>query len=211
MIRLYAIPYSTNVERVALALAHKGIEAEPVMLDPSDRSPVIELSGQDLVPVIEHAGRVVADSAVIMEYLEEMQPDPPLYPRDPARATEMRVFIDWFNRVWKGPPNEIADALDSGSPDDARIEDLGRAMTLALDWFESLLDGRDYLFGDEVSAADFVAFPFLKYAVAIDSADDETFHQVLNRYQPLGESHHRLAAWIERLDALPRTPGIWPG
>jgi glutathione S-transferase len=208
VIRLYAIPYSTNVERVALALAHKGLEAEPVMLDPGDRSPVVELSGQDLVPVIDHDGRVIADSAVILEYLEELQPDPPLYPRDPARATEMRVFIDWFNRVWKGPPNEIADALDSGSADSQRIEDLGRAMTLALAWFESLLAGRDHLFGDQVSAADFVAFPFLKYAVAIDPSDDETFHQVLNRYQPLGDDHPRLRAWVDRIDALPRTPGI---
>jgi glutathione S-transferase len=208
VIRLYAIPYSTNVERVALALAHKGIDAEPVMLDPADRSRVVELSGQDLVPVIDHDGRVIADSAVILEYLEELQPDPPLYPRDPARATEMRVFIDWFNRVWKGPPNEIADALDSGSADPQRIEDLGRAMTLALDWFESLLDGREHLFGGEVSAADFVAFPFLKYAVTIDPSDDETFHQVLNRYQPLGDDHPRLRAWVERIDALPRTPGI---
>jgi glutathione S-transferase len=208
VIRLYAIPYSTNVERVALALAHKGLEAEAVMLDPADRSPVIELSGQELVPVIEHDGRVIADSTVILEYLEELRPEPRLYPADPARGTEMRVFIDWFNRVWKGPPNEIADALDSGSPDRARIDDLGRAMTLALDWFESLLDGRDFLFGDQVSAADFVAFPFLKYAQAIDPSDDETFHLVLNRYQPLGDSHDRLRAWIGRIDGLPRTPAV---
>jgi glutathione S-transferase len=168
---------------------------------------VIELSGQDLVPVIEHDGRVIADSAVILEYLEELQPEPRLYPRDPARATEMRVFIDWFNRVWKGPPNAIADALDAGSPDRERIDALGGQMALALDWFESLLEGRDFVFGDEVSAADFVAFPFLKYAVAVDPSDDETFHQVLNRYQPLGDDHPRLAGWIERIDALPRTPG----
>jgi glutathione S-transferase len=163
------------------------------------------VSGQELAPVIEHDGRVIADSPVILEYLEELQPYPRLYPSHPARATEMRVFIDWFNRVWKRPPNAIADALDAG---DAPPEEMGQELGRALDWFEALLSGRDYLFGDEVSAADFVVFPFLKYATAIDPADDETFHQVLNRYQPLGEDHGRLKAWIERLDALPRTPGI---
>ena len=205
MIRLYAIPYSTNVERVALALAHKGLEAEVVMLDAADRSAVVELSGQDLVPVIEHDGRVIADSPVILEYLEEVRPDPPLYPSDPARATEMRVFIDWFNRVWKRPPNAIADALDAG---DEPPDDLGRELARALDWFDALLSDRDYLFGEEVSAADVVVFPFLKYAAAIDPADEETFHQVLHRYQPLGDGHGRTRAWIERMDALPRTPGI---
>ena len=165
MIRLYAIPFSTNVERVALALAQKGIDAEVVMFDAADRTPVRELSGQDLVPVIEHDRRVIADSPVIIEYLEELQPDPPLYPADPARAAEMRVFIDWFNRVWKGAPNAIADALDAGDADQARLDALGQEMTRALAWFEALLAGRDFLFGDRVSAADFVAFPFLKYAV----------------------------------------------
>jgi glutathione S-transferase len=115
------------------------------------------------------------------------------------------VFIDWFNRVWKRAPNEIADALDAGVTPPAA---LGREMARALDWFEALLAGRDFLFGGEASAADFIAFPFLKYAAAIDPTDDETFHQVLNRYQPLRDGHGRLAAWIDRVDELPRTPGV---
>jgi len=208
VIRLYAIPYSTNVERVGLALAHKRLEADVVMFDADDRSLVRELSGQDLVPVIEHDGRVIADSTAILEYLEELQPEPPLYPREPARRAEMSVFIDWFNRVWKRPPNVIADAIDSGSPDQALIDEQSAEMASALDWFEALLDGRDYLFGKGVSAADFVVFPFLKYAVAIDPSDDEVFHQVLNQHQPLDDQHAKLRAWIERVDALPRIPGI---
>jgi glutathione S-transferase len=208
VIRLHVIPYSTNVERVALALAHKALEAEVVVHDPGDRSGIAALSGQDLFPVLEHDGRVIADSPVILEYLEALQPEPRLYPVDPARSAEMAVFIDWFNRVWKRAPNEIADALDAGSADEAQLDASGAEMAWALDVFEGLLSGRDYLFGDEVSAADFIVFPFLKYAAGIDPSDDETFHQVLNRYQPLGESHPRLSAWIERIDALPRTPGI---
>jgi glutathione S-transferase len=208
VVRLHAIPFSTNVERVALALAYKGLGAEVVMHEAGDRSAIVELSGQELVPVIEHQGRVIADSPVIIEYLEELQPEPPLYPSDPARAAEMRVFIDWFNGVWKGPPNAIAGAIDAGDADQARLDALGAEMTRALEWFEALLTERDFLFGDQVSAADFVVFPFLKYAAAIDPADDETFHQVLNRYQPLGDDHRRVAAWIQRLDALPRTPGV---
>jgi glutathione S-transferase len=208
VIRLYAIPFSTNVERVGLALAHKALEADVVMFDADDRTPVRAVSGQDLVPVIEHDGRVIADSPAILEYLEAIQPEPPLYPREPARRAEMRVFVDWFNRVWKRPPNLIADSIESGSPDQALIAEQSAEMAAALDWFEALLDGRDYLFGDEVSAADFVVFPFLKYAVAIDPSDDEVFHQVLNQHQPLGERHGKLRAWIGRIDGLPRTPGI---
>ena len=74
--------------------------------------------------------------------------------------------------------------------------------------FEALLAGRDYLMGDEPGAADLAAFPFVKYAsVEPDPADDELFHRMLAEHQQAGESHPRLAAWIERIDALPRARG----
>ena len=56
-VRVLRIPFSTNVERVALGLGHKGLEVEWVEVDPADRTPVRELSGQDLVPVLDTAAR----------------------------------------------------------------------------------------------------------------------------------------------------------
>ena len=38
LIRVYRIPFSTNVERVALAAGHKGMEVDWVDVDPDDRS-----------------------------------------------------------------------------------------------------------------------------------------------------------------------------
>jgi len=38
--RIYRIPFSTNVERVSLAVGHKGLEVEWIDVDPDDRSPV---------------------------------------------------------------------------------------------------------------------------------------------------------------------------
>src|SRR6266571_4342240 len=108
VLRLYRIPHSTNVERVALALAHKGIEAESVWIDPSDRGEVRRISGQPLVPVLVDGDEVIADSTRILEHLEERYPQRPLYPEDTAPRAEMEVFVDWFNRVWKVPPNAIA-------------------------------------------------------------------------------------------------------
>jgi glutathione S-transferase len=205
VIRVYRIPWSTNVERVALALAHKGVAAEPVDVDPSDRSALVDLSGQDLVPVLERDGRIVADSPAIFELLEAEYPDPPLYPADARRRAETDVFIDWFNRVWKIAPNAIADELQTDAPDQERIAAWSAELAGALHRFEDLLDGRDFLMGDSVSAADLIAFPFLKYAtLPPDPADDEVFHHVLHDRQRLGDDHPRLAAWIERIDALPR-------
>ena len=74
----------------------------------------------------------------------------------------------------------------------------------ALPLFEDLLAGREYLFGDELSAADVVAFPFLKYAILWEDGDEERFHEVLRETQRLDGRYPRLEAWIHRVDAFPR-------
>jgi glutathione S-transferase len=203
VIRLYRAEWSTNCERVGLALAHKGLEAESVMIDYSDRSPVEKISGQGLVPVIDDDGRVVNDSRAILAYLEERYPDRPLFPADPARRAEVELFGDWFERVYKAAPNAIERELERAGPDRDLVERCGREMRERLDLFERLLAGREYLFGD-FGAADCLAYPFLKYAAGRDPADDELFHRILEDHQPLGDDHPRLADWIEVVAGRPR-------
>jgi glutathione S-transferase len=190
---LYSAPFSTNVERVSLALAHKGLWAESVEIEYSDRSLVIAVSGQELVPVIVDDGVVVNDSLAILRHLERRYPDPPLF----GPGAILDVFTEWFDLVWKVPPNAIA--VDPDGPD---VETHARRMDAWLDTFERLLEGRDHLFG-EFSAADCVAFPFLKYARPQPPPDDDPFHAVLAERQTV-KGRPNLAAWIERVDARPR-------
>jgi glutathione S-transferase len=202
---LYRAPFSTNVERVALALAHKGLEAESVLISYDDRSEVERVSGQPLVPVlVDDDGLVISDSMQIVAHLERLFPARPLYPSDRARRAELDVLVDWFNGVWKVAPNAIEAELGAAAPDARAIAARAATMAAALDRFEALLDGRSHLMGDAFSAADCAAFPFLKYALRRDPDDDELFHRVLEEYQPLGDDHPRLADWIARVDARPR-------
>jgi glutathione S-transferase/adenylate kinase family enzyme len=203
VLRVYRIPFSTNVERVSLALAHKGLEVEWEDVDAADRSPVEGVSGQPLVPVLVHEGRVIADSMVILRYLEELHPEPPLFPRDEARRAELEIFLDWFNRIWKRPPNEIESERAKAAPDAERIDELGRELTGSLELFEAMLAGRDYLFGD-FSAADCAAFPFLKYGLLLDEADTEEFHLILREHLALNGRYPRVEKWIRRVDARRR-------
>ena len=197
--RVLRIPFSTNVERVALALGHKGVAVEWVDVDPEDRTAVREVSGQELVPVlVEDDGRVTSDSTAILRRLEELQPEPPLWPRDEAGRAELDVFLDWFNRVWKRPPNLLAD--EPARPDAA---ELAAELRGSLALFEALLAGRDHLLGD-FSAADCAAFPFLKYGLFHDPEDDEPFHRVLVEHLALDGRHRRLEAWLRRVDGHPR-------
>jgi glutathione S-transferase len=199
VLRVYRIPFSTNVERVSLVLAHKGLEVEWIDVDPRDRGPVEEISGQPLVPVLVDGDEVVADSTAIIRHLEDRHPEPPVWPREPARRAEVDVFVDWFNRVWKRPPNEIEAERAGPAPDQARIAELGAELSGSLDLFEELLDGRDYLYG-EFGVADCIAFPFLKYAIDRDPDDDEPFHEILREFLVLDGVYPRVEGWIRRVD-----------
>jgi len=204
--RVLRIPYSTNVERVALALAHKSVAVDWVDVPADDRSAVVEASGQELVPVlIADHGEVVADSMRIVDWIEKRRPDPPLWPAHRAAHAEVDVFVEWFNRVWKVAPNAIAAELARPEPDTHVVHDHAEDMRHWLAWFEDLLDGRDHLMGEQFGAADVCAFPFLKYGVFEPAGDDaDPFHRVLHEHLPIAGSFPHLEAWIDRVQRRPR-------
>jgi glutathione S-transferase len=205
VIKVHRIPFSTNVERVALAAGIKDVEVEWIDHDPSDRSAVVALSGQELVPIAEIEGGVVADSMRIVERLERLSPDPGLYPEHPASRAMTAIFIDWFNEVWKGPPNAIDGERAGAEPDEAKIQVLLSTVRSWTPRFEGMLAAHPYLMSSEVGVADVCAFPFLKYALAETPPDDiEPFHRILEECLKPADDYPRLAEWVARVDALPR-------
>ena len=191
--KVYSVPFSTNCERIALAAGHKGIELEWIEVPYDDRTEIERVSGQSLAPVLVDGETVLYDSPVIMRRLDERFPQAPLWPSDEARRAEVDVFCEWFNGLWKRPPNLIAAGRDP--------EKYGPRITASLAVFESLLAGRDYLFG-EFGVADITAFPFLKYAVLWEDGDEHEFHRVLQQWLPI-DGHPRVEAWIHRVRAHP--------
>ncbi len=201
MIRVHRVRFSTNAERIALACGVKGIEVEWVDHDPADRSGLVALSGQELTPVAEIEDQVVYDSPRILERLELLSPDPPLYPHEPAALARAQIFVEWFDEVWKGPPNALDDAYPNAHPAE------GPLLVRIAGWtdrFDEILSRSHYLLGDELGIADVIAYPFLRYAVdPPDPADEEPFHRILHEALSPGE-HFGLDLWIRRVAALPR-------
>ncbi|MFN8112923.1 MAG: glutathione S-transferase family protein [Solirubrobacterales bacterium] len=198
MIRVHRVPFSTNVERVALAAGHKGVEVEWVDHPDEDRSAVVELSGQRLVPVAEFGTETVRGSMRIVERIEAEHPEPPLVPADPAERAAAQITMDWFDRVWKGPPN----ALDGPEPPDAEaLRTRSRRWTV---WLVELLGERDYFGGDDLGIVDVCVFPFLKYAVLDpEPGDDQAFHAILAELLR-ADAHPHLDEWVRRVDDHPR-------
>ena|ERR1700754_4081404 len=200
--RLHGIPHSTNVHRVRLALALKGLTAELVDHPVGDRTAIRALSGQDLVPVLEtDDGAVLTDSMPIVAWIDETWPDagPRLYP---PGNTEIPAFVQFFNHVWKLPPNAIDAEQQSAAPDQRKIAALAQQLRGWQHGFEALLFDRPYLMSaDAPTAADVCAFPFLRFTTSHDPGDDDLFHGVLLDHLP--GDFPGLAAWIGRMTAIP--------
>ena len=84
--KLYDAPACPFCARVRIVLAEKGLEYETVEVDLRDRPAwLYELNPSGKVPVLDD-GFALPESAVIMEYLEERHPAPPLLPPLSGRA-----------------------------------------------------------------------------------------------------------------------------
>jgi glutathione S-transferase len=102
---LYHYDRSTACQRVRLALEEKGLAWESHVVDTArgDASQLPgnyhEINPSGLVPALVHDGRAVAESLVILEYLEDAFPEVPLRPADPYARALMR---QWMRRIDAG-------------------------------------------------------------------------------------------------------------
>lgn len=104
MLTLYDAARCPYCARARIALAEKGLEVETVEIDLTDRPAwIYEKNETGRVPVIEEDAWLLPESSVILEYLEERYPEPPLLPPDPADRALARVWIfrhDDFTRPY---------------------------------------------------------------------------------------------------------------
>jgi glutathione S-transferase len=98
---LYNAPQSTCSQRVRFTLHAKGIpfeEKKLSLLDGDQLKPdYLKLNPNGVVPTLDHDGKIVIDSTVITEYLDEVAPEKSFTPADPVKRAAMRSqmrFID---------------------------------------------------------------------------------------------------------------------
>lgn len=85
-------------EKARWALDYKGIAHERRSLLAGLHLPVVLLrTGQKKVPVLILDGKAIPDSTRIIEALEGLKPDPPLYPKDPADRRRALELEEWFD------------------------------------------------------------------------------------------------------------------
>ncbi len=173
MLTLYDADRCPYCARARIALAEKGVEFETVVIDLSDRPAwLYEKNPTGKVPVLEEDAWVLPESAVIMEYLQERYPEPPLLPADAAERAEVRLWVwehgrrlaDDYYAVRRGEP----------APLPQRLAEL-----------DAVLARRPFLAGRSYSLADIAYVPWLLRARDVMGVDLSSFSA--------------LEAWIARL------------
>lgn len=106
-ITLYNAPQSTCSQRVRFVLNAKKIPFNEVKLDllagDQLKPDYLKLNPNGVVPTLDHDGAVVVDSSVIIEYLDEVVPEPETFtPRDPAKRAEMRSLMRFIDEMPAG-------------------------------------------------------------------------------------------------------------
>ncbi len=104
MLTLYDAARCPYCARVRILVSEKEIPYEPVEIDLRDRPAWIYAKNPSgRVPVLEEdEGLVLPESRVIMEYLEERFPEPPLMPADAADRALVRLAFERFDDL-SGP------------------------------------------------------------------------------------------------------------
>src|SRR2546423_3009169 len=144
-------PYAA---RVRIVLAEKGIAYDAVEIDLDDRPAwLYEKNPAGRVPVLEEdEGLVLPESLVIMEYLDERFPEPPLWPADPAERALGRLWLDRFDdRLGR---DYYALRRGEESRLDERLAELDRA-----------LEAQPFLTGREYGLADAAYVPWVLRAI----------------------------------------------
>ena len=179
MITLYDADRCPYCARVRIAVAEKGIEYETVEVDLDDRPAwIYEKNPLGRVPVLEEDTFVLAESAVIDEYLDDRYPEPPLWPADPAERALGRMLVFRFDELSR--PYYALRRGEDGAAD---------RLDVALGELDALLEGRPFLSGREFGLADIAYVPWILRAR--DRLDVD-----LSRFSALAD-------WLARLEVRP--------
>lgn len=90
--RLYTRYQNSAGERVRIALNLKGVPYDYVSISAMEPEDYRALNPQGLMPALDVAGAIIAQSSAILEYLEETYPKPALLPADPVARAQVRAF-----------------------------------------------------------------------------------------------------------------------
>ena len=161
MITLHGSPISNYHNKAKLALLEKGIPFEEGKVDFRNKdASLYESSPLGKIPFLVTEQGCVCESQVILEYLERVQPEPALLPRDPfaaAKVRELVTFLDWHLEM---AARQLYGVAFFGAPplSEGNLTRIRREIEQKIGGVKRLLKMAPYAAGDTFTMADCCAF-----------------------------------------------------
>lgn len=170
----------------------------------------LALNPRGRVPTLKDGGFVLAESMAILAYLDRKFPEPPLFGRT-AEET---------GRIWKSiseclsyiQPNvsAMAAAIFFGSAAEkaSEVREAAGKLHAEFQTVDRTLRATPWLAGAAISAADIALYPFVE--VLLRAAGKEAAQPLDLGFQPFARVYPAIAAWMERIKALPGYDKTYP-
>ena len=142
--------------RVRMVLAEKGINHEIVNVDP-DNLPedLLDLNPYNTAPTLVDRDLVLYDAQLIMEYLDERFPHPPLMPVDPVNRAKLKMLLIRIKKDWDPLVEKLIGKTDKQGV--KQRKELRESLTTISPVFEQ----KPFFMSDEFTLVDCAIAPIL--------------------------------------------------
>lgn len=154
---LYSSPTAFHSHRARLVLAEKNINIDIInVAGPELPEDLLDLNPYHSVPTLVDRDLVLYDSRVIIEYLDERFPHPPLMPVDPVTRAQFRLALYRIEHDWYA----LAEQLDEVS-DSKQASRLRKMLKESILSSAEIFDAKRFFLSDEFSLVDCSIAPLL--------------------------------------------------
>ena len=193
---LYLHPLASFCHKVLIGLYENGTPFEASLVDfsnPGSAAAHIERWPVGKIPVLHDSvgNRVVAETSIIIEYLQQHHPGPvTLIPAAPELQLDVRLWDRFFDLYVSVPMQKIVgDRLrPEGSTDPLGVAEAHATLETAYDMIENQLARKRWITGEAFTMADCSALPALFFGMIV---------------HPEGDGRPQMSAYFERLLAMP--------
>ena len=144
--------------RVRIVLAEKGVAVETIDVD-SDNKPedLAALNPYNTLPTLVDRDLVLYEADIMMEYLDERFPHPPLFPVYPVARAQSRLWIFRIQKDWCS----LVDSILVGSGTSSQIEKKRKELRESLISIAPIFGEKPFFMSDEFTIVDCCVTPIL--------------------------------------------------
>lgn len=154
----YSDGASQYSHRVRIVLAEKGVTVETIDVDPEHKpEDLASLNPYNTLPTLVDRDLVLYEANIMMEYLDERFPHPPLFPVYPVARAQSRLWMYRIQRDWC----ESVDLIMAGKGTAAELDKARKELRESLSSIAAIFSEKPYFMSDEFTIVDCCVTPIL--------------------------------------------------